>query len=291
MNPYRLNRTTRQRNRRVDSGSENTARSLRRIRSFVMSNPMLITGFGHASIMSVLDAADQPHKREDGVDVCGEAVSVAQPAVVGTTGIIPIGGVVVNKAQGFERGSGAVDLADIRQELRAFDQDPEIDHIILDIDSPGGTVQGTIETARFILNSETPITAFSDGQISSAAFWMASQADSIFTTESTEVGSVGVFMAILDQSEAFKQQGLNMQVISAGKFKGIGIPGTSLTDEQLQMLQAEVDSIHDEFKLAVLGKRGIDEEDMEGQVYSSQVALEKGFIDGMVESIDDLITL
>jgi len=79
-------------------------------------------------------------------------------------------------------------------------------------------------------------------------------------------------------------------VIKSGSLKGAGIEGTSLSDAQRANLQEQVNAIHADFREAVRGKRrGVDDEDMEGQVFSGKVAAQKGLVTGITPSFQRLV--
>jgi ClpP class serine protease len=118
----------------------------------------------------------------------------------------------------------------------------------------------------------------------SAAYWIASQSDAIFATPSARVGSIGVLLPMLDESEAFKQAGLKVELFAAGKYKSVGVPGVSLTDEQRAWLQADVDEIYADFKAAVLARgRRIYPDAMEGQCFSGRKASYNSLTSGVVQ--------
>jgi signal peptide peptidase SppA len=164
--------------------------------------------------------------------------------------------------------------------------DAGVSAIVLAVDSPGGTVAGIAEAAQTIRDARAvkPVVAFADGRMQSAAYWLASQADAIFATQSGNVGSIGVYAAFLDRSRAAEMQGVKVEVFKSGKHKGMGIPGTTLTDEQRQMMQADVDKIGAEFRAVVRAgrtPRTVADEVMQGQSFSVADALANGLVDGV----------
>lgn len=76
---------------------------------------------------------------------------------------------------------------------------------ILDFDIPGGVVTGVPELAAFTRGAaeEKPIYAFTGGQSCSAAYWLASACSKVFCTESADVGSIGVYVALVDETDAW----------------------------------------------------------------------------------------
>jgi len=135
-------------------------------------------------------------------------------------------------------------MIEVRQQLRQAIADPEVEGILLRIDSPGGTVSGTADLANdvFKANKRKPVLAFAEDLAASAAFWVASQADAIIAnTETAMVGSIGTFIGLHDLSGAAGQQGIRPIVIKSGQFKGAGFPGTEITTEQVAEWQTLVD--------------------------------------------------
>jgi ClpP class serine protease len=123
--------------------------------------------------------------------------------------------------------------------------------------------------------------------MASAAYWIASAADRVVASPSSTVGSIGVYLAVPDFSKAAEMAGIKMVVIKSGKFKGAGIEGTSLSEDQIANLQESVDSIHADFKAAVNMKRKmVRAEAMEGQTFSGKQAAAQGLVTGLADSFD-----
>lgn len=159
--------------------------------------------------------------------------------------------------------------------------DPAVHTILLDIDSPGGTVNGTPELAQVVrtIAKDRHVYAFTAGQCCSAAYWVASQADVIYAAPSATVGSIGVILPVVDSSALYDRCGLKMEVFSAGKYKSTGMDGTSLTEEQRDRLSQQVNDTWGRFKQAVTRRRSISEDDMEGQTFYGLDARVKKLVD------------
>ena len=118
-----------------------------------------------------------------------------------------------------------------------------------------------------------------------AAYWIGSQADAIYATPSSRVGSVGVLQTVTNRTDQLKMRGVTVETFSAGKYKSTGLPHMPLTDEQRAMIQANVDEIHADFKTAVLARgRQIPPEAMEGQDFTGKNAAAKGMVTGLVQN-------
>jgi signal peptide peptidase SppA len=224
-------------------------------------------------------------------DMLAQLFGVApKPYVVDGIGIIPVVGVIGKGLSPLEKMMGAVDINDLSDQVDAMAADPAVEKIAFQVSSPGGTVTGVEELANKIRNLGKPTMAYTDSEMASAAYWISSAADKVTASPSSSVGSIGVYMAIPDYSEAAKMAGIKMVVIKSGKFKGAGIEGTSLDEGQLGNLQEGVDTIHAEFKEAVNMKRKmVKAEAMEGQTFSGKQAAAQGLVTGLADSFNDAL--
>ena len=204
--------------------------------------------------------------------------------------IIPVKGVIGKGLSELESLCGCCDVHDIEEMLEECERDPSIKTIILDIDSPGGTSVGVPELANRIKNCSKEVISFTGNECCSAAYWIGSQASSFYATPSSSVGSIGVYIAFPDCSEAYKMEGVKMDVIKSGAYKGAGIPGTSLDEGQRKMLQQEVEDIHVDFKEAVKSVRSfVEDSSMEGQQFSGKRAAEAGLVTALTNGFDEMV--
>ena len=140
--------------------------------------------------------------------------------------VIPVYGVLIHKMS-FKFGSWATGYEYIQ---RAFDrgmEDPEVHTITFDIDSPGGTVAGELRAGRAHRQPPWPekeIKAFANDHAFSAAYSIATAADSITLSRSGGVGSVGVVTMHIDYSGNLAKNGIKVTFIFAGKHKVEGNP-------------------------------------------------------------------
>jgi len=213
-----------------------------------------------------------------------------EPEVVGRTVRIPVYGIIGKHCSYMEMSSGGCDLDQVNDALDVADNDSSIDKLVLDFRSPGGTVTGIPETARKIdgIAGRKEVVAFSDSECCSGALWLASMATKFYITESAEIGSVGVYLALLDKTRMLDDMGVKVNAIHSGKFKLSGAPFKRLTSEEEAMFQRDVDKIGSLFRAAVTLNRTVPPEFMEGQVYMGQAAVDAGFCDGLVDDINDL---
>jgi signal peptide peptidase SppA len=212
------------------------------------------------------------------------------PYIQNGVGTIPIVGVIGKNLSPIEKMMGAVDVNDISMAVDLFAADPAVEKIAFNISSPGGTVTGIEELANKVRNLEKPTMAYTDTEMASAAYWISAASDRVISSKSATIGSIGVYLAVPDYSEAAAMAGIKMVVIKSGKFKGAGIEGTSLDEGQMANLQASVDEIHSEFKAAVLMKRKMVKADaMEGQTFSGKQAAAQGLVTGLADSFSEAL--
>jgi signal peptide peptidase SppA len=187
-------------------------------------------------------------------------------------------------------GVKATSTEEVISALMAAAADPQVFGIEMRVNSPGGTVDGLLPlvAAMRAVNAEKPIVAIGDGQVASAAYWIASQADAFYAQPGTQVGSIGTYVALADSSELHTANGIKVHVLRSGPYKGVGTPGTQITDEQLAGIQSMVDDIAAEFISHVAEGRGMTKDQATalatGQVWLADKALSLGLIDG-IESV------
>ena len=154
--------------------------------------------------------------------------------------------------------------------------------ILLNVNSPGGTVTGTPECAALVADTaaEIPVCAYCDDTMASAAYYLAAGAGRIVATPSAAVGSIGVYIPWIDRSAQYAAAGLKPDPIvnTGGDLKALGFGG-ALTTEQRAHLQAQVDEDFALFKNHVLAHRLVAPEAMRGQCLSGQSALAANLVD------------
>lgn len=167
--------------------------------------------------------------------------------------------------------------------IRSAEADSAVDELVLEFDTPGGSVLGVEALGEVLAGAKKPTTAYVLHQCSSAGYWVASQAKRIVARPGAYVGSIGAYCVVADASKAATEAGLKVHVIRAGWFKGAGTPGAALTDQQLAEFQARVDCSTEVFRAAVARGRGLDAKTVEalatGQEWHAAQAKELGLID------------
>lgn len=175
-------------------------------------------------------------------------------------------------------------------------EDEHITAIVLDIDSPGGTVDGTFELADNIFRArrEKPVYAFSDGMMASAAYAIGAAAEAVYLSgPAVHVGSIGIVSAHVDYSGAEKQMGIKTTEMFAGKYKRITSAYEPLSDEGRAIMQEQVDYMYSLFVDIVAAYRGVSikqvlENMADGRVFIGEQVITAGLADGFT-TLDGLI--
>lgn len=198
--------------------------------------------------------------------------------------MLNIGGVIATKPDLYELFFGNGDFLTIFDYQNAFlslENNPMIDKIVLNIDSPGGSVTGIFELAEMIKNSKKQVFVYTQSMCCSAAYLIASAANKIIATPSAEVGSIGVYLELYKNSNS-----QDTHLIYAGDKKVYGHPGLQLTDAELKYFQEEVDTIYELFVDTVSNYRNIPKEALKNMQGASGWAMNNPLLvdDVMLES-------
>lgn len=222
----------------------------------------------------------------------------------GNVAVVSLDGVIDKHVSQFEMDCyGAADIADFDTALNIAAADPKVERVVLHINSPGGSVTGIAESAARVaaLAEEKEVHAFVDVMACSAAYWIASQADHLAAAPSAILGSIGVYMAVIDGTRAAEMEGYKVDLITAGRFKAMGSPFKPLSDEERGMLQNGVTAIHGDFKAAVRagrrrateagGHQSVSDSVMEGQWFDGKVAFENRLADELTgANVDEYVS-
>ena len=181
---------------------------------------------------------------------------------------------------------GAASTMTLESDLVKAFQNDKVSGIVLDVDSPGGAVAGTRRLNQVIgsQKEETgkPIVSYTGGLMASAAYWFGSRADAVIAEDTADVGSIGVIMTHIDESEALKKEGLKVTHITGGKDKALGTSTEPLSKRAIEYFQAIVDETFEFFKADVSANRGgkVDIDGVaNGRIFTATQALANGLID------------
>jgi len=230
----------------------------------------------HSLLTALEDEIEFPEKPKDVDETEGQ----------GDTAIISISGVLSQKSSFW---SGEMSTEEIGVEITNALENDDVKRIILDIDSPGGEVDGTEALSNLIFNGrqKKEIIAFVNSLAASAAYWIASAATRVILSSSTAIaGSIGVVAVHRDFSGYEEKLGVKTTEIVAGKFKRVASPYNPISAAGKESLQSQVDYIYSIFVSAIAHNRNVSEDTVlknmaDGRLFIGQQAVDSGLADGI----------
>lgn len=192
----------------------------------------------------------------------------------------------------FGISGGVVYGYSIKDALYKAADNESIKAVMIEINSPGGTITGSNAIADGIAyykkTTGNPVYAFGSGLVASGGYWVASATDYITIDKGSSVGSIGVIGAELQVYNGVVAQaqlwgdsvtttnGIENILITAGEGKGFGYPYIRPTDKELQIAQEETNVAYDDFVSFVSQRRKINKEtivsDIGAHVYGEKTA-------------------
>lgn len=175
----------------------------------------------------------------------------------------------------------------------AFDEclaDESVKGIVFDINSPGGEVNGCADLADKIFNARGSkpygIVARTGGMMCSAAYWLGSSCEKVYTASNGTLGSIGVLCAFTNFSKSIVETTVVVSDLSPNKAPSPDDP------KGLQLIKEELNSLAEVFINAVARNRGTTAEDVkqnygQGGVFIGDKAVAANLADGVM-SLDDV---
>lgn len=204
--------------------------------------------------------------------------------MAGAVAVIPVHGTLVQKTGALRPWSGMTGYDGIRQAFLTAIEDPEVQAIALDIDSPGGEVSGCFDLVDTIYGArgDKPIHAILSESAYSAAYALASAADRITVPRTGGTGSIGVICMHVDFSQALTSAGFKVTFIQYGDRKADGHPEIPLSKEALTRFQRDINTMGELFVETVARNRNIAASvvrDTEAATYLGSAGVELGLAD------------
>lgn len=250
--------------------------------------PDHLTSLAHD--MPGLEAAE--HALEE-----GQATPNSPYSVDDGVAIVPVQGTLSKRGLRFSGFTLLTSMREVGAVLRQAADDADVHAIMLDVESPGGTVDGIEELASAVLaaGQSKPLYAYADGLMASAAYWASCGARSIAASATAQVGSIGVVLMHREFSRALERGGVTFNVITAGRFKAAGNAVEPLSAEMRAYIQSGVDDVYEMFLAAVEKGRGMEREAVlamaDGKIFLAEAARKAGLIDRVCSRSDFLKTI
>lgn len=265
---------------------------LANIRGLILNEPLLCTPEYAETLAAVLG---------DRIGIDNSALSInsgtkreAQDGMSGSTRIIPIIGSMAHRSTGLEAMSGMTSYADLQAQVEEAMNDNSVKSILFDVASPGGQVAGAFDFRDYLMEQRgrKPMVSIARDTMASAAYLIGSATDKIYTTQTGQVGSIGVVAMHVDQSEKNAKDGVKPTFIYAGDYKTAGNPHAPLEGDALSYLQESVNDSYEMFIQAVAEARDLEPDAVratQARVYRGKKAVDLNLADG-IASFDVALT-
>lgn len=207
--------------------------------------------------------------------------------------VIHIEGVISSSPQGglLSVSAGSTPEAIINQ-IRSANKDSRVAAILLRIDSPGGSAAASQEIYREVKRSKKPVVVSIGDVGASGAYYIASGAREIVASPASSVGSIGVIMTVPNLQDLFKKLGVSFVVITQGKYKDIGSPSRSITEEEKKILTEQAGIVYEQFISDVADGRRMSKDRVRelatGLDWPASEALKLGLVDRLGNYRDGL---
>lgn len=263
----------------------------------LLNRPLLIHGDFFTAMLWGLGLCDSQQRQI--IDIPDQEASFGQltlkPSRISVTkeglGIIPVNGILSNRLSGLDSIVawifGDTSYETIREQFRGALKDPAVKKIVFDCDSPGGEVSGCFDLVDEIYQARgtKPIYAVVNETAFSAAYAIASAAETIYLSRTAKAGSIGVITVHLDQSKFDEKQGAKYTIIYAGARKADFNRHEPLSPEARAIAQSMVNDAYEIFVKTVARNRGLTPQAIratEAALYFGQKAVAAGLADDVM---------
>ncbi len=190
-------------------------------------------------------------------------------------------------------GGSAITPELVRTQLERAKNDSRVKAIVIQINSPGGSVAASQEIVNLLGQMEIPVVISMSDLAASGAYYISAGADKIVALPGTLVGSIGVISEMPNLKGLFDKLGIDMQVYIAGKHKDMYAGFRELTPEEAAIMQDMTDQLYEQFVQVVARGRNLSEDQVRtlatGQLYTGTEAKQLGLVDelgGLQTAID-----
>jgi protease-4 len=204
--------------------------------------------------------------------------------------IIPITGTIYSGSDSFSPDTFSDDII---SQLESAAKNENTKAVILEIDSPGGTVVGSREISNAIESFDKPVVTWMRENAASGAYWIAASTDHIVADPATITGSIGVTGSYLQFSGLLNDYNVSYERFVSGEYKDTGSPYKEVSDQEREYLQKKINLLNDMFIEHVATSRGLTESFVRsqatGEIFLGTEALSRKLVDslgGKQEALD-----
>lgn len=220
-----------------------------------------------------------------------DTIELGSPEHGESIAVIPVHGILVPRRFSIEACEEMMSYELLRTQLTKALNDDGISEIVLDVNSGGGNAQGAFEIAEFIYQSRSikPIRCIVNFNAFSGAYLIAAACSEIIVSDTSGVGSIGVYTKRLDLTQYYQDQGVKIHSFYRGARKIDFHPDTELSEEERSNIESNMESTYQKFINAVAKYRGMTAEAViatEADCFEGQKGIELGLADRLATPQD-----
>ncbi|MCU0563742.1 MAG: signal peptide peptidase SppA [Desulfobacterales bacterium] len=181
--------------------------------------------------------------------------------------VVPVRGVISDSPQEGLLRTRPSAVQETVSHLRKAERDPAVKAVVLQLDSPGGSVTGSDmlyhEIARFKERTGRKVVAVMMDVAASGGYYVALPADRILAHPTTVTGSVGVIFVRPKVAGLLEKIGAGVEVSKSGTLKDLGSPFRATTADEAAIFQEMTDRLARRFLDLVRTHRGLGPTELE----------------------------
>jgi signal peptide peptidase SppA len=212
------------------------------------------------------------------------------------TAVIGIDDATTKHGTSFSSVMGGCSTVFMTKAIRHASQNGEVERILIHFDgAPGGTVDGAYDFAEAIMKADKikPVVGHADDMVASGAYLFGSACRRLTANMNCQVGSIGTMSRLIDTSGNYEKNGIKVIPITTGKFKGIGMPGVGISEDQIAHVKERITDLNQLFIRHVASRRHLSQKEVKGleaSIFIANKAKDLGLVD-QVCSLEEAMSL
>jgi signal peptide peptidase SppA len=280
-----------------------------RVAQYIRSTPFAMLPSAYEAMCEIVELRVQgvrlpKEKKKQRLEAARRTPGLAMaPAGPGGVAVLKLFGCLSQRVDLMDEMSGGTSLEKWCHEFQEAAADPNVGGIVINADSPGGSVfyvqVAATMIADAVANSGKPIVGVVNSQVASACTWLLSQCSEVVVVPGGMVGGIGVICCRPDVSKMNDMLGLKYTYITspAGGYKAEGVPDEPAEPEELMYIQEVADSYYVPFVNALAAGRRVSakkvrEEFGQGRMLTAEKAVAVGLADRIAtlqEVVDGMV--
>ncbi|AGJ01828.1 Signal peptide peptidase SppA, 36K type [Rickettsia prowazekii str. NMRC Madrid E] len=171
------------------------------------------------------------------------------------------------------------------KKLKKIIDDSHIKALIVNVNSPGGTVVGSEKIYNILrkISAKKPVVVIMGTMATSGGYLISLGGDYIISHNGTITGSIGVILQTAEVTELAQKLGIKFNNFKSGAFKAVPNPTEKLTEAVRLAIMENIEDTYKFFIELVSERRSLPIEEVQkladGRVYSGRQALKLRLVD------------